>query len=325
MNSPESMRALWLEDGELTVRDDVPVPEPPPGEARVRVLRAGVCNTDLELVRGYHPFAGVPGHEFVGRVEEGPDRLVGRRVVGEINAVCGECRHCRAGRSNHCERRTVLGIEDRHGAFAEFLSLPVENLHLVPSELSTDAAAFTEPLAAALEVGEQVRVGPADRVLVVGDGKLGQLVAQSLALPGCDLTLAGHHREKLALVEELGVRTLLTHGSAPEAGSYDVAVEATGRRDGFRDALRALRPRGTLVMKSTYAGELTLDASEVVVNEIRLVGSRCGPFPPALRLLARKSVRVEPLIHDRFPLDRGIEAFERAREPGVLKVLLEMG
>lgn len=336
MGIPSAMRALWLEDGELRVRDDVPVPDPPSGEALVRVLRAGVCNTDLELVRGYVPFTGVPGHEFVGRVVEGPEELEGRRVVGEINAVCGECRHCRQGRRTHCERRTVLGIVDRHGAFSEYLSLPVENLHPVPSDLSTDHATFTEPLAAALEIREQVRVGPGDRVLVVGDGKLGLLVAQSLALTGCDLTTTGHHRENLALLEARGVRTLLTATSesgtaspdardgAPEVGAFDVAVEVTGSASGFREAVRALRPRGTLVMKSTYAGELTLDAAEVVVNELTLVGSRCGPFPPALRLLTRGDVEVEPMIHARYGLERGIEAFRRAGASGVLKVLLEM-
>jgi threonine dehydrogenase-like Zn-dependent dehydrogenase len=188
--------AVWLEDQKLSLRRDQPVPDPPPGEALVRVLRAGICNTDIELSKGYTPFAGVPGHEFAGVVERGPGDLIGRRVVGEINAVCGACAACQAGRRTHCERRTVLGIVNRNGAFSEFLSLPAENLHVVPDELSTDRAVFTEPLAAALEIQEQVPVGPNDRVFVVGDGKLGQLVARTLALTGCRLLVAGRHEGK---------------------------------------------------------------------------------------------------------------------------------
>ena len=187
------MLALWLEDRRLRLRDDVPIPEPPAGEALVRVVRAGICNTDIELTRGYYPFTGIPGHEFVGIVERGPAALVGGRVVGEINAVCGACTACTAGQRTHCERRTVLGIVRRHGAFAQYLTLPVENLHLVPDSVATDAAVFTEPLAAALEIQEQVAIGPRDRVLVVGDGKLGQVVAQTLALTGCALTVVGRH------------------------------------------------------------------------------------------------------------------------------------
>lgn len=294
-----------------------------PGEALVRVLLAGICNTDLELVRGYYPYRGVPGHEFVGVVERGPEGLVGRRVVGEINAVCGVCRACRAGRRTHCERRTVLGIVGRDGAFAEYLRLPAENLHEVPDGVSTDAAVFTEPLAAALNIQEQVSVQPGDPVLVVGDGKLGQLIARTLALTGCDLLVVGRHPGKLALLEELGIGTGSAEGVVP--ASFDVAVECTGGPEGFRIACAALRPKGTLVMKSTYAGALTLDASAVVVNELVLVGSRCGPFPPALRLLSEGRVRPEPLIHARYPLSEGVAAFEHAARPGVLKVLVEVG
>lgn len=316
------MRALWLEDRKLRVRDDVPVPEPPPDEALIRVLRAGICNTDLELTRGYYPFTGVPGHEFVGVVERGPAALRGQRVAGEINAVCGECRACRSGRRTHCERRTVLGIVGRHGAFAEYLTLPVENLHHVPDDVSTDAATFTEPLAAALEVQQQVAIRSGDRVLVVGDGKLGQLIAQTLALTGCGLVVVGRHAGKLELLAAGGIRTAAP--DAVERGAFDVAVECTGNADGFALAQHALRPRGTLVMKSTYAGALTLDAARVVVNELTLVGSRCGPFAPALRLLAERRVAVEPLIEARYPLRDGVAAFEHAGRPGVLKVLLEM-
>jgi len=314
------MRALWLEDRRLRVRDDVPIPEPPAGEALVRVIRAGICNTDIELTHGYYPFTGIPGHEFVGVVEQGPWALVGRRVVGEINAVCGACL---AGRRTHCERRTVLGIVSRHGAFADYLILPAENLHPVPDALSTDAAVFTEPLAAALEIQEQVPIGPRDRVLVVGDGKLGQLVAQTLALAGCALLVVGRHDAKLAVLAARGIET----GRADRArrGAFDVAVECTGNPEGFAVAQGAVRPRGTLVLKSTYAGALTLDASAVVVQELTLVGSRCGPFSPALRLLAEGRVAVEPLIHARYPLANVLMAFEHAQRPGVLKVLLDIG
>jgi len=321
-DSRASMRALWLENRELRLREDVPVPEPPPGEARVRVLRAGICNTDLELVRGYYPYAGVPGHEFVGIVEEGPGDLAGKRVVGEINASCGRCPYCRAGRRTHCPTRSVLGIVSRHGAFAERLALPAENLHVVPEEIATDAATFVEPLAAALEIQEQVRIRPEDSVLVVGDGKLGQLIARTLALTGCGLTVAGRHEEKLDLLAAVGVRTLLSEAVTPRA--HDVAVECTGDASGFALALTALRPRGTLVMKSTYASPLTLRADAVVVDEITIVGSRCGPFAPAIELLRQGKVDVAPLVHARYPLARALEAFEHARRPGVLKVLLEI-
>ncbi len=317
------MLGIWLEEGEVSLRDDLPEPSAPPEEALVRVLRAGICNTDLELIRGYYPYRGVLGHEFVGRVEEGPEELVGRRVVGEINAVCGECATCRAGRPTHCERRTVLGIVGRDGAFAERLILPVENLHPVPDAVSTDAATFVEPLAAALEIREQVAIEPSDRALVVGDGKLGLLIARTLALTGCRLTVAGRHPEKLALLEATGAAT--TTGEDVESGRFDLAVECTGNPDGFALARRALRPRGTLVLKSTYAGKLSVDASALVVDEITLVGSRCGPFPPALGLLAESRVEVEDLIAARYPLAEGLAALEHARRRGTLKVLLETG
>jgi len=314
------MRAIWLEGRSIRLRDDVPIPEAPPDEALVRVHQAGICNTDLELVRGYYPYKGILGHEFVGTVQQGPEPLRGRRVVGEINAVCGRCDACRAGRRTHCERRTVLGIVGRHGAFADYLTLPVENLHVVPDEVSTDAATFAEPLAAALEIQEQVPLHPGDRVLVVGDGKLGQLVAQTLSLAPCDLLVTGRHPGKLALLARRGIRTGGPETMAP--GGFDVVVECTGNPDGLRVALSAARPRGTVVLKSTYAGAVTLEASTVVVNELTLVGSRCGPFAPALRLLAERRVDVEPLIHARYPLRDGLAAFEHAARPGVLKVVL---
>ncbi len=312
------MKALWLEDRTLSVRD-VDVPSPAPGEALVRVVRAGVCSTDLELVRGYYPYTGILGHEFVGVVEAGDDALAGQRVVGEINAACGACDTCIAGRPSHCETRTVLGIVDRHGAFAEYLSLPVANLHRVPDHVSTDAATFVEPLAAALEIQEQIDVTADDRVLIIGDGKLGQLIAQTLGLTGCDLTVVGKHPDKLERFSTFAVTQL----SAEFNGAgFDIAVECTGDPNGFKAARAALRPRGTLVMKSTYAGRLDVDASAIVVDEITLVGSRCGPFEPAIELLEQGKISGESMIEARYPLDDGLRAFEHAARPGVLKVLL---
>ncbi|HIK09202.1 MAG TPA: alcohol dehydrogenase catalytic domain-containing protein [Oscillatoriaceae cyanobacterium M33_DOE_052] len=316
------MKGIWLENRQLELRANLPIPEPPPGEALVRVLRAGVCNTDLELLRGYYPYTGILGHEFVGVVETGPEHLVNRRVVGEINAACGHCRFCLKGIPTHCENRTVLGIVNRNGAFAEFLILPEQNLHPVPDSVPTDVATFTEPLAAALEIQEQVSLGASERVLVVGDGKLGQLVAQTLALTGCDLLAIGRHREKLANLEARGIKTGLA--DAVKDRAFDVAVECTGNPEGFAIARRGLRPRGTLVLKSTYAGNLSIDASALVVDEITLIGSRCGPFKPALQLLAENKVDVVPLIQACYPLREGLAAFEHAQQRGVLKVLLAM-
>jgi threonine dehydrogenase-like Zn-dependent dehydrogenase len=316
------MQALWLENNQLQLRQDIAIPTPPPGEALVRVVRAGICNTDLELLRGYYPYTGILGHEFVGVVEQGPEHLQGKRVVGEINAVCGQCRFCRSGQSTHCENRTVLGIVNRNGAFADYLSLPVENLHPVPDTVPTDVATFTEPVAAALEIQQQVTVRPEERVLVVGDGKLGQLVAQTLAITGCNLLVVGRHQDKLANLAARGIETGLADAVTDRA--FDLSVECTGNPAGFAIARRALRPRGTLVLKSTYAGQLTFDASSLVVDEITLIGSRCGPFPAALDLLASGQVDVEPLIHARYPLSEGLAAFERASTKGVLKVLLDM-
>jgi threonine dehydrogenase-like Zn-dependent dehydrogenase len=314
------MQALWLENRQLQLRQDLPLPQPQPGAARVRVLQAGVCNTDLELLRGYYPYQGIPGHEFVGVVEQGPAHLLHRRVVGEINAACGHCDYCQRGMPTHCANRTVLGIVNHPGAFAEFLCLPVENLHLVPDAVSDAAATFTEPIAAALQIQQQVAIAPNQRVLVVGDGKLGQLVAQTLALTGCDLWAIGRHPEKLEALAARGIQTGFAEAIAPR--SFDVAVECTGNPEGFALALGGLRSRGTLVLKSTYAGDLSLNAAAIVVDEITVVGSRCGPFAPALQLLAQGQVDVTPLIQARYPLAQGLEAFAHAQRRGTLKILI---
>jgi threonine dehydrogenase-like Zn-dependent dehydrogenase len=317
------MRGLWLEDRALRLRDDLPRPSPPAGEALVRVRLAGVCNTDLELVRGYYPYAGVPGHEFVGVVEEAAaaPEWVSRRVVGEINAACGACPTCRAGRRTHCERRTVLGIVGRDGAFATHLRLPVGNLHAVPEGVPDDVAVFTEPAAAALQVQEQVRVSPGDRVVVVGPGKLGNLVAQTLAATGCRLLVVGRSPRALALLDARGIATATAAGIEPRRA--DLAVECTGSPEGLELARRAVRPRGTIVLKSTYHGRASIDMAPFVVDEITVVGSRCGPFAPALLALARGDVDPRPLVDARYPLADAVAAFTHAARPGALKVLVE--
>jgi threonine dehydrogenase-like Zn-dependent dehydrogenase len=316
------MKGLWLENKNLQLRTNLETPEPSADEALVRVTRAGICNTDLELIRGYYPYTGILGHEFVGVVEQGPPELINQRVVGEINAACGECFYCKKGIPTHCENRTVLGIVNRNGAFADYLTLPIKNLHSVPDSISTDAATFTEPVAAALEIQQQISISPNHRVLVVGDGKLGQLIAQTIALTGCDLLTVGRHTEKLANLENRGIKTGFADAIQPR--SFDIAVECTGNPTGFETARQALRPRGILVLKSTYAGQLTFDASALVVDEITLMGSRCGPFKPALELLAQHNIDVEPLIQAHYSLEEGLAAFEQAGQRGTMKVLLEM-
>lgn len=317
------MKALWLSGGRLRLRDDVALAATGAREARVRLLTAGICGTDLALEDALYPFEGVPGHEFVGVVEEGPDALLGRRVVGEINAACGRCPECGSGLRKHCRARTALGIRGRDGAFAEFLRLPAENLHAVPDNVSTDAAVFTEPLAAALDIVERLEPGSADRVLVVGAGRLGQLVCRVLGASGAHVVAIGRNPAKLARLE--GVSASTQRVEDIEARSFDMAVECTGNPSGLPIALGALRPRGTLVLKSTYAEPLTLDMTPLVVDELRLVGSRCGPFAAALGLLEERRVDVAPLIDARFPLSEGVDAFAHSRRPGVLKVLLEIG
>ncbi len=318
------MKAVWLEEQNLSVRD-IARPVPDPQEALVKVRLAGICGTDLELVRGYYPYKGVIGHEFVGEVVAAPDApgLRGLRVVGEINAACGACAACLDGRRSHCENRTVLGISGRNGAFAEYLVLPVENLHPVPDGLPDEAAVFAEPVAAALEILAQVQVTPMDRVLLVGAGRLGMLIAQVLARTGCTLDVLIRRTVQADLLAAHGIHTL-QHEEVAE-GSYDLAVEATGSPVGFEIARGAVRPRGTIILKSTYAGQLQVDFSSIVVDEVTLIGSRCGPFQPALEMLEARHVDPLGLIQSEFRLDEALEGFELAKKPGVMKVLLRPG
>ena len=316
------MQALYF-DGNLELKELSP-PQPGPGEALVRLRLAGICRTDLEVLKGYHDFRGVPGHEFVGEVVGPPESsLLGQRVVGEINIPCGICRRCRQGLAKHCQERKVLGLRGKDGAFAEYLTLPAENLHTVPSGVSDDAAVFTEPLAAALAVSETAPANPGERALVVGDGTLGLLVSFTLALRGLDTHLVGHYREHLRLAEPYGIPTWLEDDLSP--GEFDLVVEASGSLGGLGLALAQVRPRGTVVLKTTVAGHLPLDPALVVVPEVRLLGSRCGPFPPALRLLAQGWLDPRPLISRTYPLSQGPAALDFARQKGVLKVLLAGG
>ncbi len=315
------MRAALCDNG-LRFDPAYPDPLPPPGEALIRVRLAGICNTDLELLRGYMAYRGVLGHEFVGEVVQASDAAwIGQRVVGDINAACYTCATCRAGRHTHCPHRTTLGIYRRDGALADYLLLPEANLFPVPDSVPDEAAVFVEPLAAACEILEQVHLRPTDRVVVLGDGKLGLLVAAVLRLSGCDLTLVGRHPEKLALASAWGVPGRLAHEALPDHAA-DVVVECTGSPEGFAQARQLLRPRGTLVLKSTYHGAQAVDMSSLVVDEITLVGSRCGPFAPAIRLLGAGLVDPRPLITAVYPLTEVEAAFEHAGRKGALKVLV---
>ena len=317
------MRALTLRTG-LEYCERYPTPTPVDGEAVVRVIQAGICATDLQLVQGYMGFQGIPGHEFVGIVEEAPHHpdLIGKRVVGEINAACRVCPVCQAGRPTHCPHRTTLGIDRRDGAFADFLSLPPENLHPLPDEITNDQAVFTEPLAAACQILEQVPIDPTDRVLVIGDGKLGLLCAQVLHRTGCRLTVLGRHQEKLQILAARGIHTNQDPASLPPG--FDIVVEATGTPAGFTLARESVRPRGTIVLKSTYHGQTAVDMTALVVHEITAIGSRCGPFPIALSLLRENAIDVQSLIHKRFPIEQATDAFAHAATKGVLKVIVEM-
>jgi alcohol dehydrogenase len=318
------MLAVHLENGAVTLRE-VPMPPRPPGHALLRLLVGGICNTDLELRRGYYGFSGTPGHEFVAEVAEADSpSLIGRRVVGEINLACGDCEWCRKGLGRHCPRRTVLGIVRRPGAFAEYFTLPEGNLRVVPDEIPNQRAVFTEPLAAACEILEQVSIPRDETVAVLGDGKLGLLVALVLNAHGYAVRLFGRHEEKLGIAAHVGIATQLAGGEEP-AAQYGWVVEATGNPEGLRLAAAMTRPRGTVILKSTVHEAVSIDAAPLVVNEITLVGSRCGRFEEALPLLAHKRIPLEEMISARYPLREAAEAFDHADRRGTLKVLLDAG
>jgi len=315
------MRALVF-DGKLVLLEiDKPVPKP--GEALIQVLLAGICGTDREILKGYSAFRGVIGHEFVGRVVEAEEPAwLGERVVGEINISCGECAWCLRGLGRHCPRRSVMGIVNRQGCFAEFLALPLRNLHRIPAGVPDEAAVFVEPLAAAAEILAQVRLEPGTGVVVLGDGRLGLLVAQVLKNAGAQVMLVGKHTWKLELARAWGVRVTTESQNELQAASVPVVVEATGSPRGLEEALRLVEPRGTVVMKSTFHDPVRFDATKLVVDEVMLIGSRCGDFSTALDLLQRGQIRVQPLLSKVFPFEESLEAFEYLERTACLKVCL---
>jgi threonine dehydrogenase-like Zn-dependent dehydrogenase len=315
------MIAVHLEGGQVSIRERG-VPVRAPGFALIELLTGGICNTDLELQRGYYGFSGTPGHEFVGRVADADTRsLLGRRVVGEINLACGHCEYCAIGLGRHCSRRIVLGIVKHPGAFAEYLTLPEANLHVVPDTVSTEEAVFVEPLAAACEILDQVHISAEERIAVLGDGKLGLLIAQVLAVRGMHVILYGRHEAKLQVAREAGIETRAAGSSIEKP--FPFVVEATGSAEGLRQAVAMTRPRGTVILKSTVHGEVAIDSAPVIVNEITLVGSRCGRFEPALELLREHKVNVTKMISSEYPLSEAPAAFAEAARKGVLKVLLK--
>ncbi len=314
------MRAIVL-DEKVDVVHGRPTPTPAPGEVLVRVIRAGVCETDLQLIKGYMGFRGVLGHEFVGVAESGP--LAGRRVVGEINCACWTCDTCRMGLPTHCPNRTVLGILNHDGAFADHIAVPQRNLHVVPDSLSDDVAVFTEPVAAAFQIPVQLTIGKKDRIAILGDGRLGNLCAQVLTRLSDHVLAIGKHPEKLAILGAMGISTAVL-SDAIEARSFDTVIDCTGSESGLPTSLRLVRPRGTVVLKTTVAGEQKLAWAPFVIDEVTLVGSRCGPFDKAIAALERGHVQVAALISDRFDLSRGVDALARAQTKGILKVLLDV-
>lgn len=314
------MRAIVLDD-HVNLLSNRPTPTPAAGEVLVRVIRAGVCETDLQLIKGYMGFRGVLGHEFVGVAESGP--LAGRRVVGEINCACWSCETCRRGLPTHCPNRTVLGILNHDGAFADLIAVPQRNLHAVPDALSDDVAVFTEPVAAAYQIPVQLTINQSDRIAVLGDGRLGNLCAQVLARVSDQVLVIGKHPEKLSILASLGIATTLL-SNPPDERSLDIVVDCTGSESGLPTALKLVRPRGTIVLKTTVAGQQTLAWAPFVIDEVTLIGSRCGPFDQALAALEQGHVNVQPLISDRFDLSHGLDALTRAQKKGILKVLLDV-
>lgn len=316
------MQALRFQKGKLGI-SDVKL-QNAASDSVIRVLLSGICSTDIEITRGYSGFEGTLGHEFVGIIENSPDRpdLLGKRVVGEINVGCGDCQLCHQGDARHCPNRTVLGIKGRDGSHAEFVSLPSRNLLEIPPDLSDQEAVFIEPLAAALGITERIDLKNAEKIAIIGDGKLGLLCAFALNRVCPSLTLYGRYSSKLKIAEAAGIETCLVDETTHPYSFYDVVVEATGSESGFAMALDLVRPRGTIVLKSTYSGKAEIEAWRIVVDEISIVGSRCGRFKPTIEWLVNNRIDLAQLISDEFLLSKGLAAFDTAKQPGVLKVLL---
>ena len=318
----DKMQCLWLEQQKLTFQRGVLIPIPTRDQALIRILLAGICSTDLELQRGYYPFSGIPGHEFVGVVVDTLDdpTWIGKRVVGEINIACGQCETCKMGLVRHCEARKTLGIHSWNGVFAEYCVLPMTNLHIVPVNVPDEMAVFIEPLAAAYEILEQTPIQQNDRVLIIGAGRLGILAAMVIQQTGCRLDVVIRHPKQQKLLERLCMNAI----TSPDIGqrNYDIVIDATGSRDGITQAFKSVRPRGRIILKSTYQGNAEVNLSAFVVDEVTLIGSRCGPFKPAMQLLADGRIDPRPLIDAIFSLKKGLNAFEQAAMQGVLKVLV---
>ena len=318
-----AMEALWFDGRQLNLRTGLEVPRPKKGESLVRVRTAGICATDIEIMRGYMGFIGIPGHEFAGIVT-GPDSspFLGKRVTGEINLPCRKCGYCKKGLTNHCPKRSVLGILKKNGAFAEFLTLPDKNLHALPGSITDEEAVFIEPLAAAFEIMEQGAIKKAVRACVLGDGRLGLLVSLTLKLAGANIVTIGRHADKLKILRTNGIKTVLT--DKPVKEKFDVVIDCTGSADAPAIALSLVRPKGTLVIKSTVAGTRRLDLNKIVIDEITVIGSRCGPFKPAINAIKDKKMNVTPLIYSVYSLKDGIKAFKRAGQKGALKVIVHL-
>jgi threonine dehydrogenase-like Zn-dependent dehydrogenase len=315
------MQALSLKAGQLTYLRNVLPPKPGQDEALIKILIAGICSTDLEIVKGYADYEGILGHEFVGFVEDAAEAVwIGRRVVGSINIGCQDCEVCHNDGPEHCLNRTVLGIHSHDGVFADYVTLPIDNLYQIPQSVSDEQAVFTEPLAAALRILEQVVASPSRRLAVIGPGKLGMLVAQVLALSGADPTVIGRRQSSLETARNLDMQTGLVEHLADN--SFDLIVEATGNEAGLAQALRLVKPRGVLILKSTFSGISRIDLTKLVVGEVSVIGSRCGPFGPALRLLESGSIKVDDMITASYKLSEGVAAFKHASQPGIRKILL---
>jgi len=317
------MRAIEF-NKKLKITKNYPMPEPQEGEALIKILTVGICNTDIEIIKGYMGFSGILGHEFVGIVEKinGSNQgLINQRVVGEINCGCGCCEYCLKELENHCPTRTVLGIFNKNGCFADYITLPLKNLHKVPENISNQEAVFTEPLAAAFEILDQIQIKPSDKVLILGDGKLGLLISLVLNLTQAEITLVGKHQEKLDIAKNQNVNTKLL-SDLPVEKNYDVVVEATGSINGFELAQKLVKPRGTIILKSTIASEKALNLAPIVIDEIKIIGSRCGPFKPALNALEKNLIEVTPLISKEFNFNEAFEAFELSKTKGILKILI---
>jgi threonine dehydrogenase-like Zn-dependent dehydrogenase len=314
------MKAAYYDGTKISLHNDYP--DPKQGEALVKVRLAGICGTDLEMIQGYASYTGVLGHEFVGEVIESANKdLIGKRVVGEINTGCGKCSMCTTGLERHCPQRTVLGIYKRDGAFAQYLTLPEKNLHVIPDSISDEQAVFVEPLAAAFEIEEQLKIELDSKIAILGDGRLAQLITRVLRINHKNITCFGKHQNKLQLLSKLGIKTKI--GITPEdEHTFDIVVEATGSESGFLDTMRLAKPRGTVVLKSTMASKNKLDLTAAIVNEITFVGSRCGPFRPAIQALITGAVTVDDLIDSVYPLDNLAEALDAAKRPERLKIFL---